>query len=566
MSTSNSLEISRSALNKRLLIFGIGLAFVMQVFLVFYFEISWDEFYILSMIYKFAGNEVGNPHQTFLYHFFDWLRIVPGDEIDKIRIARLPLVAVAAATCYFIFKTSKRFFSTNTSLFAVLIFISFYYVFRNIMSLRADGMATMLLMFSLFLTTAPKLNWPKIIGSGILIGAAGMLTYKAIFYIPIIATILIAKWAEDNWSKKGLIDGVAMGAASIISFLLFYWIHTLSITTQEFESGYMSNAMSDSLIPSGLFPRPGPLKTSLLFGPIFWIGIAFGYHTLRNKMSATSSQEKRKALVIFSFLFPLCTVIFYGHANAYYYVFIAAPAAVFIAAAIENYLSGKYAQHFPKFIILTIAMMGLIFGKSMLQPQRHQEQIVDLVHNIFPTSVPHLDFCGMISSYNRVLEPGAFITPYHWKRIAYHENGPKMEQVLRTYKPQFLIANAGGLDLNNEYEHADWFDLHYKDKETLEKNYQKFWGPIFLPGKSFKFEHNDLSATFEIVIDGTYTYSGESNVTIDGKEVSTGDTIILDAGDHRIEGFEGNTARLIWGNNLQHPQYPYRPNYVFKGF
>ncbi|RZV44591.1 MAG: hypothetical protein EX271_01335 [Acidimicrobiales bacterium] len=550
-----------SPLIRKILLGAVFLCLFLQFFMALKFEVNQDEFYNLNMGYEFLRGEISNPFQTIMFRISGLFSFLPGNEVDQIVAGRMLSFLAAALTCFFIFKISRRYFSVEASLFAVLVFFGFNYVFRHLTAFRADILVTMCLMALLWVVSDPNQTLRKAVIAGGLIGLACTLSLKSIFYMPIIAIFLLGRWAGSQWSRAAFVQGLVMFLAAIAAFAIIFILHNPATQGSEQGADYLRSVSGSSLLGSGLFNRWGIFVVSLFRSFLGWGLVLAGFCVVLLQIRKTGARPKVETIALASFIIPLTPVIYYYHANPYFYPFMLAPAMVFVAAAADRFFVGKKSIVFVVFLCIFTALPVGIFIRSMSQPQTAQRTVINAVHEIFPEPVPVIDYSGMISSFDRVNESGLFINPDIFAHSTYLKSKtPKMAHVITTYKPQILLANVLGLDLNEDFEHAHRYVMLEEDTRILKDNYIQFWGPVYVPGKVI-----NKAGEFEILMGGTYTYEGPPGVRIDGMQIIQGQVIDLTTGTHEISGWDNGQVRLVWGDNLKKPdiEVPTRP--LFNG-
>jgi len=567
MRTISTSASNKAFLPERILVLVVAIFATMQLFMARRFEINWDEFYNLDKTYKLARDEITNPLQTIFVRLFEWVPLVGGNEVDQILSARLLVFIFAAITCTFIYKIARRWYSVKASLVSVIAFLGFSYVFRGIIAFRHDAVAIPVLMVVLWLVSNERLSWKNTVITGILIGFAGMITLKSIFYMPIVGVFLLSYWRESGWSRARFMHGAITFLTALLSFFIIYSWHGSLLPQAQTGAGYVSNASGAMFLDRGIFPEKMVFLRSLLQNPIFWVGIALGYHALRSEMGSGEKQRARNAIRILSFLLPIICIAFYRHTYEYFYIFMLAPASIVIAAAVDRYFKGERARLFYLVGFIYLGMTAFTFAKSMKQGHEYQSQIVEVIHQTFPEPVPYLDFCGMASSFPRLNEVPLFMNTVTFDQWPYLNAGETiMDDLLQERKPAFLIANTSGLDLENSDEHVFVMDLLPDDTEILKRNFQKFWGPIYIPGQRFNFHDTARSHQFEITLDGVYTVLSEAEIQIDGAVKTPNDTVSLTPGTHTISSSSNQPVHLQWGNNIKPPSLPAPQQMVFRGF
>jgi len=124
------LDSTGARVNLLLLIL-IGAALVARLHLVWVYEVNWDEFLHLSIIYEHERGELTRPLQSIYVHLFHWLPRVGTSEVDQIVAARLVIFVMTLGTAAFIFLISRRFLPVSAALLAVLCYLGFSFVLRQ---------------------------------------------------------------------------------------------------------------------------------------------------------------------------------------------------------------------------------------------------------------------------------------------------------------------------------------------------------------------------------------------------------------------------------------------------
>ena len=544
------------------LLIAIVLAACMKIYTVLTLIISYDEFYNLNLVYNFTKGDMSSAYQTMVYRAFSWLPNLPISEIDQIVVGRFIMFLLACLTCLFIYKTSLRFASVNASLFGVLCYLSFYFVILNLTSFRADGVATAILMATIWLVSDPQQSLKKAILSGFLIALSGVFTAKSIFYMPIIATFLLTRWVVSRWALREFLNGLVMLAVALTCFVIITYFHGQMVQAPVSDSSFLDNTLKHSFLKNSMYTQFLYLLSSTIFNPVLWLFIAYGLFVLLASIYRDAPKEKINAINIISLIFPVTTLLYYVHVSPYYYSFVLAPAAIIVAYGADQYLSKPRKFPFEVPVLTCIGILIIGFGYSTLRGQQYQRDVLKNIHDIFPNSESYLDYCGMVPSFDRIVEPGLFITPdVNFGSVI--RNGPFMEDLVRKRQPKFFIANSSVLDLDGMFSHIWYAKLSSGDDAFVRQNYLHHWGPVYIAGKNLRGVHTQSTVQFEIIIEGTYTLRGPAAIIIDGTEVEPNSTVYLSTGQHIATDVGNVEYQLIWGDNLVKPKEIEKPNRIF---
>jgi hypothetical protein len=563
----NENEITYQSPFNRIVASIILLLLILRAYLLFQQSINWDEFNFLSMIHSALRGEQIAPLQTGYIHAFKWLAHVPGNEVDQIIAARLVMFLLQAGTFSLIFVIAREISGSRlAALTSVLIYASFSYTIEHDTSFRYDPIAIFLIMLALWLLIREPHRWIAIILAGMLTAIAGMVTIKAIFYIPTL-TLALFYLSRSNPMRQRFSEFFVYGIVSLICFFALYVFHSNSIEIGKNYStaNSLTGIASKVFIFEQIFPRDIYLKISLYRDTLHWalllIGLMAAITTVINKNS------RHLGIGLIGLSLPLATLIFYRNAFPYYYVFIMATPAVLVAWAIISMKKNLGAINSKLFHIIFALFILIISSKVVIQHGFNnatgkmimQRQIIDVVHHMFPQPVPYIDRASMISSFPKV---GFFMSTWGIENYR-KKNQPIMPALLVRHKPKFLLADVR-LD---PYGEEKQYSLLKEDIHVLHENFIPHWGPIWVAGKHMVIPTAATTYQFEILIPGPYTVEGHVELLIDGTEQKPGAVVELEAGNHTIIAAHAPTmVTLRWGQNIYRPTVTTQQPPVFVPF
>jgi hypothetical protein len=221
--------------------------------------------------------------------------------------------------------------------------------------------------------------------------------------------------------------------------------------------------------------------------------------------------------------------------------------------------------------ILAALAAALPIGRSLAEsrPDRQlpQQQILDIVHRLFPEAVPYIDVSGMVSSF-----PPAPLFPISLLSLSgYQPSGRAvLKEFIEARHPPLLIVNSEALDVWNGgaeiFEGRYGYSLLQKDKDAIRATYAHFWGLIYLAGHQWRDLVSGDRATFDLSFDGPYTLFASHPARVDGILLQPRDTIVLKEGPHQIETiFNEPDLRILLGSGLDMPEMQPSPLPVFPG-
>ena len=183
-------------------------------------------------------------------------------------------------------------------------------------------------------------------------------------------------------------------------------------------------------------------------------------------------------------------------------VYILAPSTILVAIAVDRYLSKARRIPFAVPVLATISILIIGFGFSTIHGQKYQRDVLKNIHSLFPNPVTYLDYCGMVPSFDRILEPGLFINPDSLDNRRYFSETPFMEKLLQKHQPKFYISNIAALDVDNVFAHSIALKFSQTDENALRDNFVHFWGPIYVAGKHLPRSDANTEIAFNIIVEG----------------------------------------------------------------
>ncbi|HKE94877.1 MAG TPA: GtrA family protein [Povalibacter sp.] len=504
--------------------------------LLLQFEINWDEFLNLAMVHSHAHGELREMLQTAFVHLFAWVPAVSANEVDQVIAARLLVFAFVTATSAAIYGTARRFMGVTEALVAVIAFNGFNFVMRNGGALRTDSLATCVMMIAIWIATAHRFGIRQALALGACAGVAGVLTIKSVFYVGVIAAILLVRIVYDQNRRRALGLAALSAAIAMVTCAVIIALHAATFPDQASAFTFVARTAGATILTGDYLNFMGSVRTALAGNPAFWLLLIVGFlaAVARIRHAAT----RREGVIQVSLALLLFTPLIYSEVFPYYYPFMLAPASVLIGIGFEriaHYRNGLFAGIFLAFLAVGAAMTYL---NSLQQGLDDQRRMLALVHSLFPRPVPYIDHTSMVSSYPK---QGIFMSG--WGMTDYRRKGvPIMETIIATKSPRFVLATRWSLDLANlepEQSEASRYGLLAADVRALQDNYLPYWGQLYLPG----FRVRGTSARM-VSIAGRYRVKADQDVEIDGLTVAPGRMVVLNQGPHRF--VTSTTATFLW--------------------
>lgn len=159
-----------------------------------------------------------------------------------------------------------------------------------------------------------------------------------------------------------------------------------------------------------------------------------------------------------------------------------------------------------------------------------------------------------------------------WGTENYRAAGqPIFSDIIEEQQPKFLLANKIQLDLALPDEvrgrviHPD-YDLLEADLNVLRENYIPHWGKLYVAGKYLVVSEPGKHYEMKVLIEGRYTFEGESPLILNDQKLLPGEVVFLKKGIHGAMSSETGVFAFRWGDHLGIPEKSPRDSYLFSGF
>lgn len=521
----------RNALIASLIVIA-ALRFVM----VFTFEINWDEFLNLSMLYDHRRGELREILQTGFVHLLHWVPHVSVNEVEQIYAARLLVYGAAILTSLAIFNIARALTTRDCALAAVLCYWAFSFNLQHGVSLRTDPLAATAMTCALWAAIAAPLSWRRAALAGICGGLAGLFTIKGVFYVPALVLVVFVQGARNHMAMRGLACIVVMGLFGLATFFGSVALHALSFTEFASPLAFLDRTTGATLgaqSHSALAEYGGrALRENII--PVLLLALGAMLALWR----ITKTGQRRDAILAIALLTPALSFLVYSETYPYYFPFIMPP--LMIAAAIGFEAIARKLGN-PGALALILALLvsgGATFYTSLAKPTKPQRDTLAAIHTLFPVGTPYIDARSMVSS---MAKRGVFMS--RWGMTDYRaQNTPIMRDLLVRDRPGFVLASGPQLDLIQRTpagSEAHPLGLLAEDLVVLQDNYVPFWGPLYVPGKQI----TPATRALEILLPGVYILRSEAALVLDGTTLSPGARISLQAG--RVSVAASTAASLV---------------------
>ena len=531
---------------------------------------NWDEYLVLSRVFLYLDGELSGALKAFYAHGFFWLQWVNGLSLDRIEAARVLMWFLSIGTLVSLYWIGCHFISKRASIFALLSYATFTYVFEHLASFRADPTITFFLVGCAALVLIA--NTTAAIFAGIAIALAMMVSIKSALYFPAIAALLSYQIYRGYLigEARAMVRNAAItlisSAVAMIVLISLPWLSAAGGGNLSADVEWISGAADKLLWNAGFFPRLDYAGNAAKISYMFVLTWILGFFITIKSIFNSQHASRVRSIVLLVLASPVISLLFYRNAFSYYYVFMLPLPALICGVTFDAVRRNEEIGRAARNMILAVILIGVAHGawytiwKNQSRSQDTQRTLLSGVNEIFPEPVSYIDRCSMVQDYPKA---GFFMET--WKMEDYHANGePIMREVIIEKQPKFILANHYALLLHLSQPEST-YTLMPEDVQSLRANYVPHWELVFVAGKSMTIAGSG-DHEFEILIPGAYTVETADTVEINGAEYESGDIIDLVFGRHRIRGRYANQEVVLrWGDSLAVPEETMPAGPLFDG-
>lgn len=531
----------------------LALAFAAHVYLAWHYNVNWDEFFFLSLVFDYVRGTLATPIQTFHVHLFGWLTRVQGQEVDQVIVARAVYLFLLSGTCACIYRIARRTSSVDGALFAVLCYAAYTFVLSHGTAFRADGVSVFLLMTALVIAQSTQRTL-ALGASAVLVAIALLVTLKSVFFLPVFAFVLLVDPTPASpriIRPRAAVVFAAVLAGTAAGLYVWHSSQVASVAVTSMATRFRSTASVALQHPP--LPRLPDFVATVESNPVQWLCLAFALFVLCRRI--VSGRRWLEAVSLAVLALPLLSLVVYRNTFPYFYVFILPPAFVLCATAFDE-LSFDRGIRTGRGVAASLLATSAILASAMSHVSPllwdstiAQRTVIQAVHEIFPQPVPYIDRNGMIASFPKV---GFFMSS--WGIQLYQDKGPVFIDLLRTRQPQFVLANSPALESALDEKRADT-PLHPEDAAALRAHFVKYWGPIYIAGTHLHLEPG-RDVQWEVLIGGAYRLRSDGPVSIANVIYEPGAIVRLNAGPVTFRADAMQNVTLLIDSARDVPAYP----------
>lgn len=521
----------------RLVLSVIVLVIGCQGWLIFERAINWDEFLHFGQIYDLADGRLTTSLQSLHTRLFGWAVLVSHDVITQIQAARVAMLACAVLTAACVVILARRLVEIETALFCGLTYLTAGFVFTNAFTYRPDPVAAAALMSALCLVAFGSLSWKRVILSGILVGLAGALTIKSVFYAPCFAAVVYLQWRYTTGPRATVVyRSIALIAVAMLFFALLVGLHGAALRAGAGQEIGLGKKMH-SFLRFFEFEQVRYVFAEMALAPLVTLSLILLVPVARGL-------PRNVKILLFGLCGPLLCIFFYRNTFPYFFTFLLPPICVAIAPVLSKLVTRCGAVP-----VIGVALFGpvlLLMSESYGTLER-QGAVIKEVERLFPEPTPYLSFSSFVPHYPRQfpsLMSGPGLRSYWMQR-----NGQIAHDVEAGRIAFVIVADKA---LEAVYKNEETADLLPEvDVTALRTNFLQYSDKIFILGRSICPQANDQ--TVQIVRSSRYSLEG-GDLVIDNQRIADGNSISLSAGTHTVL-YEQDACVKLWA--LDHvPKLP----------
>lgn len=434
--------------------------------LIFRQNIHWDEFFYLSQVYDFSAGRLADAFQTFHVRLFLPLTRASGDETNQIVFGRLTLFLMTLGSLILMFRAARSKVEFDGALLAIVLWLSLSETMVHANSFRSDPLCLFLVLSGFTLLMRGGLI--SGIVAGMAVGLAFLVSLKTVLVLLVFSPLFLSSAGMGLVSlrPRALIT-------SLLALLTFYFGITLQngVIVPRADIGLVMPGLSLSeqlgqrarefLLPTALPKGLLLVLKSCFENPLSWILlISAPMYSLIVRRGGFSWGNLSWAIF-------LMVLVLYRNCYSYFLPTLIFPLFVFAAQVLAHSLT-RFRQLAPLIGSALLANSLFVFSTWWDNSMEAQQQLIAEVHRRYPSPVPYIDRCGMISSFPKV---GPFLSSLVLER--YKRAGtPIFSELLQAQSVEFLLLNSPVFTKGE--------GLGGEDRAILEREFQSSGYPFLL--------------------------------------------------------------------------------------
>jgi hypothetical protein len=407
-----------------------------------------------------------------------------------------------------------------------LVYLAGGYVFTQGFSFRSDPIATAVLMSALYLFARFGRHTAALVLVGALVGLAGLMTIKSIFYAPCFAAFALWRLMDVGEKLKEAARIAIVPLIALATFVAVLQFHRVGLAPDRGTNFALGSGIG-KFLGDGPGSRTKYIYEQAALAPLITIGLAISAFVWRR-------MERREAVACAGLLTPLLSLLVYRNTFPYFFVFLMAPVCVGIAPSIGVLL----ARYRLKWLLPIIALAPLyLLARERYDVVDRQRALIAEVHRLFPEPTGYLAYGGIIADYPRIL-------PHLISGVGlqgYRERGvPVIANAIARGEVAFVIADSPPVKAGLEGRQLP-DSLFPRDFAMLRANFLHYGETIWIAGKMVCPAAGEQG--IEILRGGPYAVDG-GLLRIDGVTIADGQALRLARGRHAIEHESGACVRM----------------------
>lgn len=542
----------------------LGIFFI-RLFVAFFQNINWDEFHFLSLIYQHQSGTLANPTQTLHVYLFSWLTALPGNEVQQILFARLCVLLLSTVTLFILYNLAKEITSKTAAIFLIICLSSFSFFLGHGASFRADPLLAFCLVLSLYITYTSQPSTLNLFALSLLQAIGLLISIKYALLSPLILGVALSRSITGEKGFTGFwLYLKFLIITACITFSLFL-LHKSTLSIVEGSTAPIVKSYGHTIKTQDLFPRYWTIrKAFLIFNKSQFYLLIAGLLISLVYIFIEREHRVKHLLIIFLTLYPMTILVYYRNAFPYFLCLLTLTSLsiAYVYKIIDDYITSPLKLLVP--ILIGIGLAPHIYINGIAKPihtnWHYQDQVLAIIHQMFPSPTPYIDGSSMVSSFPKT---GFFMSS--WGLEAYRSrNRPIFDSMISSTQPKFLIANTSSSVLTQVFKSED--GLLPEDIVSLRDNFVHHWGPIYVAGKQDKVAPNS-EKLLEVKIPGIYTLEAIGPLYVNDKLIEPGGQVHLSQGLNLVKGLsEKIFFTFRYGENIYRPELAPLSESVYTGF
>lgn len=477
------------------------------------------------------------PYKTVLGYYVETLGTFAASDVwSRILTIKLEIVAINGAMLIAATIFLSRHLNKRAVLLALVLLLANTAFLERSSELRVDMLTAWAGLWSLLFLLSRRPGW-----AGVLCAASFLISQKGAFYVVAGNAAIVACWLYER-TRRGARELVVFNvvAAGTLALYIVFWSSIGSLSS-VIHSTFI--AAADTALLSAYDIRGRYWSQVLIRNPLYFALGAVAVAVLAHRWWARKSAVTEVVVLVYSAAVLFLSII---HRQPWPYFFVLLLPTMFVLHA--TWFSAQWP---PRLLLLAIAIIGVFYPLTRVWTVLHRDNSyqrynVGLAKALLEPADTYLAGADIIHDREQSLRSLSWLDAVILARLSSQPETVHRATVaqLEQSPPKLFIGNYR------------IYRLPLPFLEFIDRYYTRLSGSIWIYSPMIE---AGQTTGVRIAFDGRYRVESQSggNVTIDGKQYTSGDYLTLTSGLHAVSSRELLRLRLLplAAENMLDPKY-----------